>query len=58
LEKKITGTIPAFAVGPRKTKKDLGKPRKTQENQEDPGKLRRPRKNFWTFRIKFCLSVI
>jgi hypothetical protein len=28
LEKK-TGTIPAFALGPRKTKKNLRKPRKT-----------------------------
>jgi hypothetical protein len=48
LEKKILGIIPAFALGPRKTKKDPGKPRKTQENQQrprktnkDPGKPRK-----------------
>jgi hypothetical protein len=31
LEKKITGTIPAFALGPRKTKKNLCRHGRSQD---------------------------
>jgi hypothetical protein len=31
LENKITGTIPTFALGPRKTKKNLGRDGRLQD---------------------------